>query len=106
MSGATATANLQTSNEDAPRIAVASAHVLVGCQLRREADDLLDQAQRTAPSLEPALEAIAVPGSPAAARVIAEHRPVCARQLDEDGTPDPTAVNTAEQTWTATGLPR
>jgi hypothetical protein len=88
------------------RVAVAYAQILVGCQLHREAVDLLDQARRIAPPLEPVLEPLAGLGSPAGARLAAEHRPVCARQLDEDGTPDPTAVNVAEQTWTATGRPR
>jgi hypothetical protein len=88
------------------RIAVAHAQILIGCQLHQDAADLLDQARRIAPSLEPVLEPIVVPGSPAAARLVAEHRRVCARQFNADGTPDLLAVHAAEQAWTATGRPR
>ncbi|MEV4283728.1 hypothetical protein [Actinoplanes xinjiangensis] len=88
------------------RIAVAHAHLLTGCRLHREAADLLDQARRIAPSLQPILEPITAAGSPTAARLAAAHQPVCARRLTVDGTPDPTAVYAAEQAWTATGRPR
>jgi hypothetical protein len=88
------------------RIAVAHAHILIGCRLHQEANDLLDQARRTAPSLEPVLEPITVPGSPAAVRLAAEHHPVCARQHVTDGTPDMPAVYAAEQAWTAPERPQ
>ncbi|MEU4162945.1 hypothetical protein [Actinoplanes sp. NPDC026670] len=86
------------------RIAVAYAQVLVGCRLHRDADELLAQARRIAPSLEPLLEPIIVPGSAASVRLTAEHRPVCARQLETHGTPDPLKASAVEQAWNTSGL--
>ncbi|MFC4063669.1 hypothetical protein [Actinoplanes subglobosus] len=81
------------------RIAVVYAQALVGCQMRREAADLRTQTRRTAWSRESVLEPIILPGSPTAMRLVAEHRPVCTRQLDTDGAPDLSAVFAAEQAW-------